>query len=217
MRGRRCSGSASARRRSPTPSAPASRAAPDRRAGFCRADADRGGAPRPACSASCPERFEALFANAYAFELPPGAVELASTEARPQAFRVGERAWGVQFHPEARLAQVLAWWRGGRRAAAAARELERELAAGIDAWHELGASALPRVPRGGRASSPAATVRRAADRLAEAPAAARSGAGRSAGARSATTRATSRVVARVVARAGAGSRRRSPEREPLWQ
>lgn len=35
------------------------------------------------------------------FELPPGAVLLAeSTQYRNQAFRVGERAWGVQFHLE---------------------------------------------------------------------------------------------------------------------
>lgn len=33
--------------------------------------------------------------------LPPGAVRLAENEADPhQAFAVGERAWGVQFHPE---------------------------------------------------------------------------------------------------------------------
>ena len=34
-------------------------------------------------------------------ELPAGAVRLASNEAEPNhAFRLGERAWGVQFHPE---------------------------------------------------------------------------------------------------------------------
>lgn len=36
-----------------------------------------------------------------ALELPAGAVRLASNAWEPnQAFRVGERAWGVQFHPE---------------------------------------------------------------------------------------------------------------------
>ncbi|HEY9410079.1 MAG TPA: type 1 glutamine amidotransferase [Jiangellaceae bacterium] len=35
-------------------------------------------------------------------QLPPGAAWLASTDRCPhQAFRVGRRAWGVQFHPEA--------------------------------------------------------------------------------------------------------------------
>lgn len=33
--------------------------------------------------------------------LPPGAVHLAASELEPhQAFRLGDRAWGVQFHPE---------------------------------------------------------------------------------------------------------------------
>lgn len=42
--------------------------------------------------------------------LPDGAVLLAATADRwPQAYRLGERAWGVQFHPEAGLAQVSAW------------------------------------------------------------------------------------------------------------
>ena len=36
-----------------------------------------------------------------ALELPPGAVLLANSAFEPhQAFRVGEHAWGVQFHPE---------------------------------------------------------------------------------------------------------------------
>jgi GMP synthase (glutamine-hydrolysing) len=43
-------------------------------------------------------------------ELPPHAVRLATSEACPiQAFRVGERAWGVQFHPEAGAARLDRW------------------------------------------------------------------------------------------------------------
>ncbi|MFE4369088.1 type 1 glutamine amidotransferase [Streptomyces sp. NPDC056835] len=43
-------------------------------------------------------------------ELPPGAVWLADSErCRYQGFRLGERAWGVQFHPEAEAADVLRW------------------------------------------------------------------------------------------------------------
>ncbi|MFL6051875.1 MAG: type 1 glutamine amidotransferase [Actinoallomurus sp.] len=43
-------------------------------------------------------------------ELPPGAVRLAESEACPvQAFRVGERAWGVQFHPEAGADRLDHW------------------------------------------------------------------------------------------------------------
>lgn len=42
--------------------------------------------------------------------LPPGAVRLAESEACPvQAFRVGARAWGVQFHPEAGADRLEHW------------------------------------------------------------------------------------------------------------
>ncbi|WP_406109989.1 type 1 glutamine amidotransferase [Streptomyces sp. NBC_01003] len=43
-------------------------------------------------------------------ELPPGATWLASSAACPhQAFRVGARAWGVQFHPEAEADRIAEW------------------------------------------------------------------------------------------------------------
>lgn len=42
--------------------------------------------------------------------LPPGAVWLAETGRCPyQAFRLGDRAWGVQFHPEARPERIRQW------------------------------------------------------------------------------------------------------------
>jgi GMP synthase-like glutamine amidotransferase len=47
-----------------------------------------------------PARFLAYEWHSYAFALPAGAVELARSAACAQAFRLGERAWGVQFHPE---------------------------------------------------------------------------------------------------------------------
>jgi len=43
-------------------------------------------------------------------ELPPGAVRLAESAACPvQAFRLGEWAWGVQFHPEAGADRLERW------------------------------------------------------------------------------------------------------------
>lgn len=43
-------------------------------------------------------------------ELPPGAAWLGSSAACPhQAFRVGARAWGVQFHPEAEAERIAGW------------------------------------------------------------------------------------------------------------
>ena len=47
-----------------------------------------------------PARFLAYEWHSYSFALPARAVELARSAACPQAFRLGERTWGVQFHPE---------------------------------------------------------------------------------------------------------------------
>jgi GMP synthase (glutamine-hydrolysing) len=48
--------------------------------------------------------------HAYTFDLPRGAVHLASTEScRNQAFRHGERAYGLQFHLEADEALIGRW------------------------------------------------------------------------------------------------------------
>lgn len=49
-----------------------------------------------------PESFPAQLVHYQsALSLPPGAVLLASSDAEPhQAFRIGKRGWGVQFHPE---------------------------------------------------------------------------------------------------------------------
>jgi GMP synthase (glutamine-hydrolysing) len=42
--------------------------------------------------------------------LPPGAAWLAESDGCPyQAFRTGERAWGVQFHPEVAPERIRAW------------------------------------------------------------------------------------------------------------
>lgn len=49
-----------------------------------------------------PARFDAHVVHRQsALALPPGAVRLAGNDFEPnQAFRIGEQAWGVQFHPE---------------------------------------------------------------------------------------------------------------------
>jgi GMP synthase (glutamine-hydrolysing) len=48
--------------------------------------------------------------HAYTFDLPPGAVHLASTRTCPnQAFRYGDRAYGLQFHLEADLPLIQKW------------------------------------------------------------------------------------------------------------
>jgi GMP synthase-like glutamine amidotransferase len=89
-----------------------------------------------------PQHFHALNLHHYAFDVPVGAVELARSDVCTQALRVGEYAWGVQFHPEVRLGQVEAWLASevGQRDADEVERLRKELAAGIAAWSDLGAS-----------------------------------------------------------------------------
>ncbi len=72
--------------------------------------------------------------NEDGFDLPPGAVELLRSPAGSgEGFRAGERAWGVQFHPELDEESIGHWyvdWHTALGAAgvteAAAREADRE-------------------------------------------------------------------------------------------
>jgi GMP synthase-like glutamine amidotransferase len=59
--------------------------------------------------ASLPQSFEAFQSHYHAFEVPEGAVELARNAVCSQAFRVGDRAWGLQFHPEVTFEQIQSW------------------------------------------------------------------------------------------------------------
>ena len=45
----------------------------------------------------------------YSFEVPPGGIELARSAICPQAFRLAQPAWGIQFHAEVTGAMVSAW------------------------------------------------------------------------------------------------------------
>lgn len=45
----------------------------------------------------------------YTFEIPAGGTELARSDVCPQAFRLNEPAWGIQFHAEVTLPMVTAW------------------------------------------------------------------------------------------------------------
>lgn len=83
--------------------------APEPQVGFREVTLTEDGAQDPVIGV-LPPRFEALFSNSYAFEVPPGAVEVATSPGRSQGFRLGDLAWGLQFHPEVRREQVLAWW-----------------------------------------------------------------------------------------------------------
>jgi GMP synthase (glutamine-hydrolysing) len=56
-----------------------------------------------------PERFDAFEWHSYAFELPPGGVPLARNPVGLQAYRVGDAAWGIQFHAEVTRKIVEGW------------------------------------------------------------------------------------------------------------
>jgi GMP synthase-like glutamine amidotransferase len=59
--------------------------------------------------AGLPERFDAFQWHYYTYGLPAGAVELARSPVCTQAFRLGDRAWGIQFHAEVTGSQALSW------------------------------------------------------------------------------------------------------------
>jgi len=84
-----------------------------------------------------PERFDAFQWHYYGHGLPAGADELATNDVCTQAFRLGERVWGVQFHPEVTLAQIEQWIGEEPEATPIARSLD-ETRARIDDWNELG-------------------------------------------------------------------------------
>ena len=53
--------------------------------------------------------FEALQWHSYAAAPPQGSVRLAESDVCTQAFRIGERAWGIQFHAEVAAKDFAAW------------------------------------------------------------------------------------------------------------
>jgi GMP synthase (glutamine-hydrolysing) len=80
--------------------------------------------------------FEVFDAHGYAFHVPEGAVELARSRVCSQAFRLGDSAWGVQFHPEVRVEQAARWLREDRLPNAEA--LIAELQARYAEWAAFG-------------------------------------------------------------------------------
>ena len=93
---------------------------------------------------SLPERFTAFCWHSYETDLPPGADALAHSESCLQAYRIGESAWGIQFHAEVSAADLKHWTVHytedpdavaiGLDAAALGRRNERE----IGRWNDIG-------------------------------------------------------------------------------
>jgi GMP synthase (glutamine-hydrolysing) len=86
-----------------------------------------------------PRRVEAFQWHYYTFELPEGAVELARSEAVRQAFRLGERAWGIQFHAEVDRRMLDRWFReGAAELPKPVEEIRAETDRLLEGWNEQG-------------------------------------------------------------------------------
>jgi GMP synthase (glutamine-hydrolysing) len=91
-----------------------------------------------------PDRFTAYQWHSYQFSLPPGAVLLATTPVCLQAYRIGEHAWGTQFHAEVTPDIVEGWisnYGSDPDAVEAGLDQARErtrLAEEIEGWNDLG-------------------------------------------------------------------------------
>jgi GMP synthase (glutamine-hydrolysing) len=91
---------------------------------------------------SLPEGAVALHWNEDGFEPPPGAVELlARPGSTSEAFRIGDCAWGVQFHPEVHDEGLDGWYKAGY-AELSEIGLTEEEARAADARHLPGQRAL---------------------------------------------------------------------------
>ena len=86
-----------------------------------------------------PEHFDAFQWHYYTFELPGGAVLLAESGAARQAYRIGDRVWGVQFHPEVTRVMVDHWCSLGRAELPKdAHDLSRETDEKLGRWNAQG-------------------------------------------------------------------------------
>jgi GMP synthase-like glutamine amidotransferase len=109
--------------------------APETLAGFYETTLTEAGAADQVIGV-LPRRFEAFNANAYAFAAPPGATPLAEGPVL-QAFRIGDTAWALQFHPEIRREHVLTWFEG-ESTPRTPEEISAQLDEKLERWQELG-------------------------------------------------------------------------------
>ena len=86
-----------------------------------------------------PQRFTAFQWHYYTYELPVGAVELASSRAARQAYRLGNRTWCVQFHPEVERHMLDHWFDVGREELGKpVEEIAAETDRHLDTWNAHG-------------------------------------------------------------------------------
>ena len=85
-----------------------------------------------------PERVDAFEWHYYGFELPTGAVLLAENDAARQAYRLGERTWGVQFHPEVTRHMLDHWFVEGAAELPNSATIRSETDRFLGGWNEHG-------------------------------------------------------------------------------
>jgi GMP synthase (glutamine-hydrolysing) len=85
-----------------------------------------------------PATFDAFQWHYYEHGIPAGGVELARNSVCTQSFRLGDSAWGVQFHPEVTLAQVESWISEDEGLPVDAGELLDETRQRIGDWNIIG-------------------------------------------------------------------------------
>ena len=85
-----------------------------------------------------PERFEAFQWHYYTYGVPAGAEELGRSQVCTQAFRLGESAWGIQFHAEVTREQIDSWCEDSPGDPADIARVLAETDERIEAWNEFG-------------------------------------------------------------------------------
>jgi GMP synthase (glutamine-hydrolysing) len=85
-----------------------------------------------------PDSFEAFQWHHYSYDVPAGAVELARNAACTQAFRLGDRAWGIQFHAEVTQRVIESWLEEEPEGSMDSAGLVAATEARIDGWNGIG-------------------------------------------------------------------------------
>ena len=86
-----------------------------------------------------PRRVDAFQWHYYTFGLPEGGIELATSPIARQAFRLGDRVWGIQFHAEVEREMLAAWFGEGREELAKpVEEVWAETDRFLDPWNRHG-------------------------------------------------------------------------------
>jgi GMP synthase-like glutamine amidotransferase len=108
--------------------------------GWFSVDVNDDGAADPVLGV-LPRRFDAFEWHYYTFDLPAGAVELATSAAARQAFRLGDRTWGIQFHAEVDGHMLDSWLTdGAAELPMPVEEVRAETRRNLGAWNEHGRS-----------------------------------------------------------------------------